>query len=226
MNEEKKVYTKEFLDSIQEKLYTAVICDILDDLGYRNQAMKGNLKPLDQDQTVVGTARTILAYDVFELPETAYTTEIEAVDSIQPGDVVVVCTNNSKSNGFWGELLSTAAIARGGRGVIVDGAIRDIKMIRALKNQFAVFTAGSNPLDSKGRCLVASYNRPIMCDGVMVNPGDLIFGDIDGIVVVPRHLIEEVIKKSLAKVEGENVVRDELRKGRFLKEVFEEYKIL
>jgi 4-hydroxy-4-methyl-2-oxoglutarate aldolase len=220
------IYSKEYMDSIQEKVYTAVICDILDDLGYRNQAMKGHIKPLGQDYTLVGIAKTILCYDVFELPEQPYSTEIEAVDSIKPGEVIVACTNNSKSNGFWGELMSTAAIVRGGRGAIIDGAVRDIKKMKALEDEFKVFASGSNPLDSKGRCFVAGYDCPLECDGVMVNPGDMVFGDIDGIVVVPKRLIEEVVNRSLIKVDSENLVRKELRQGKFLKEVYEKYQVL
>lgn len=218
-------YTKECLDRIQKELNTAVLCDILDDLGYRHQAMAGNLYPLEEDYKLVGVARTVLAYDVFEQPKQAYATEIEAVDALRPGDIAV-CVNRSCSNGFWGELMTNAAIARGARGAIIEGAIRDITQIKALRDRFMVFTKGRNPLDSKGRCLVADYDCPIVCDGVRVCPGDLVFGDIDGIVVVPGEVVEEVVEKAFEKIAGENLVRDALRSGMLLKDAFAKFGIL
>lgn len=219
------IYTKEYLDRIQKELNTAVLCDILDDLGYRNQAMDGGLYPLEEEYKLVGVARTVLAYDVYEQPTEAYATEIEAVDALRPGDIAV-CVNKSCSNGFWGELMTNAAIARGARGAIIDGAIRDITQIKALRDEFKVFTRGRNPLDSKGRCLVAAYDCPVVCGGVRVCPGDLIFGDIDGIVVVPGEVAETCIEKAFEKIAGENLVRDALRSGMLLKDAFAKYGIL
>lgn len=219
------IYTKEYLDRIQKELNTAVLCDILDDLGYRNQAMDGGLYPLEEEYKLVGVARTVLAYDVYEQPTEAYATEIEAVDALRPGDIAV-CVNKSCSNGFWGELMTNAAIARGARGAIIDGAIRDITQIKALRDEFKVFTRGRNPLDSKGRCLVAAYDCPVDCGGVRVCPGDLIFGDIDGIVVVPGEVAETCIEKAFEKIAGENLVRDALRSGMLLKDAFAKYGIL
>ena len=218
-------YTKEYLDKIQKELNTAVLCDILDDLGYRHQAMDGSLYPLEEDYKLVGVARTVLAYDVYEQPKEAYATEIEAVDSLREGDIAV-CVNKSCNNGFWGELMTNAAIARGARGAIIDGAIRDITQIKELSDKFKVFTKGRNPLDSKGRCLVADYDCPIECAGVRVCSGDLVFGDIDGIVVVPGAVVDEVVEKAFEKIAGENLVRDALRSGMLLKDAFAKYGIL
>lgn len=218
-------YDKAQLDGIQRELNTAVLCDILDDLGYRHQAMRGSLRPLLEDDKLVGVARTMLVYDVYQQPDEAYATEIEAVDALTEGDVVVI-SNPSRNNGFWGELMTNAAIARGARGVIIDGAVRDIRQMKALNDRFKVFAAGRNPLDSKGRCLVAGYDCPILCDGVEVHTGDLIFADIDGIVVVPMQAAEETFARALEKVKGENIVREELRKGAYLKDVFAKYHIL
>lgn len=212
-------------ETMERELNTAVLCDILDSIGYRNQAMKGNLYPLFDGHKLVGRAKTILAYDVFEQPEVAYSKEIEAVDSVAIDDVIV-CANSSCSNGFWGELMATAAVVRGARGVIVDGAIRDITKLKEFDEKFKVFTKARNPLDSKGRCIVADYDCPVMCDGVVVHPGDIIFGDIDGIVVVPVAVANQVIELALEKVCAENIVREELFNGASLKEVFSKYQIL
>ncbi|MDO4741494.1 MAG: RraA family protein [Eubacteriales bacterium] len=218
-------YTKEYLDRIEKELNTAVLCDILDELGYRHQAMDSRIYPLEEGYKLVGVARTVLAYDVFEQPKEAYATEIEAVDALREGDIAV-CANPSCNNGFWGELMTNAAIARGARGAIIDGAVRDITQIKALSGQFRLFAAGRNPLDSKGRCLVADYDCPIMCGGVRVCAGDLVFGDIDGIVVVPGEVIDKTIELAFEKIAGENLVRDALRSGMLLKDAFAKYGIL
>ena len=219
-------FTKEYFDKIQLELSTAVICDILDDMGYRSQAMDGRIFPIDDDYKLVGTAKTLLAYDVYEMPEKPYETELEAMDSLKEGDVVVACTNNSSSNGFFGELMATASIARGARGAVIDGTVRDIRQLKALGDKFQLFAAGRNPLDSKGRCLVADYDCPVLCGGILVNPGDIIFADVDGIAVVPAGIAEEVFTRSFEKVSGENKVRLELQQGAMLKYVFEKYQIL
>ncbi|RIE00848.1 RraA family protein [Cohnella faecalis] len=176
----------------------------------------------DRSQLVVaGRAKTILSVDVHYLPEDPYAKEIEAVDSVKPGEVVIGCTNESKQNGLWGELLSTASKVRGARGAIVDGLIRDTKKI--LELGFPVFATGTKPVDSQGRGLVIDYDIPVKCGGVLVRPGDIIFGDRDGIVVIPSELAEEVFSLALNKATRENHTRDELLEGRTLRQVYDKY---
>src|SRR3954453_3824326 len=117
----------EIFDLMSKKLYTGVICDTLDQLGYRNQAMNENIRPLSNDYVFAGRAKTIHAVDVFHITDDCYEKEIDAVDSIRPGEIVVAGTNESRNNGLWGELLSTAAKMRGANGAIIDGLIRDTK---------------------------------------------------------------------------------------------------
>ena len=173
----------------------------------------------------------MLTYDVVQIPEQPYVTEIEAVDQICPGDVIVIGTNHfghtkNFSNGFWGELMATAAIGHGGRGVILDGAVRDVVQLKALGDRFQVFAAGRNPLDSKGRCLVADYDCPIVCDGVQVNAGDYVFADVDGVVFIPENVFDVVIEKTLEKLSIEDGMRKDLLNGESLKEAFARHKIL
>lgn len=212
------------LNQLKEKLYSAVICDILDSLGYRKQGMKHTIRPLMEDGVAVGRAFTVLAADIYEVPAEPYKLELEAVDSIKNGEIMVASTNGSISCGFWGELLSTAVMGRGGTGAIIDGLTRDGKKI--IDMGFPVFARGMSPYDSKGRTEVIAYQVPVVCGGVLVNPGDIVFADYDGIVVIPHELENEVIAKALEKVSGENTVRDELRAGVSAKEVFERYGIL
>ena len=209
---------------LKEKLYSAVIADILDELGIRGNAMDHGINPLSQDMVLMGRAFTLLAADVYEVPKEPYKLELEAVDSTKEGDVIVACTSGSVSSGFWGELLSTTSKLRGCEGVVVDGLTRDSKPI--IKMGYPVFVRGSSPYDSKGRTDVFAYQVPVECGGVLVNPGDIIFGDCDGIVVIPKDLEEQVIAKALEKAKGEDTVRVELSEGMSARDVFNKYGIL
>ncbi|WP_309119426.1 RraA family protein [Paenibacillus sp.] len=215
---------KQLFDQMCESLYAAVISDTLDELGYRDQAMRENLNPIDPNWVVAGRAKTILSVDVHHLPADPYAKEIEAVDSVKPNEVVIGCTNESRQNGLWGELLSTASKMRGARGAVVDGLIRDTKKI--LELDFPVFATGTKPVDSQGRGLVIDYDVPVRCGGVLVHPGDVVFGDRDGIVVIPAGIVDEVVRRALDKVQRENHTRTELLEGRTLRQVYDKYGVL
>lgn len=209
---------------IQRKLYSAVVSDILDDLKISDRAMSPNVRPIHPDHVVVGKARTMLFMEIFEVYDDPYKLEIEAVDSLEPGDVVVQTTNGSCRITPWGSLLSNAAVARGARGAIIDGFVRDAK--RIIELGFPVFSTGMFPLDSKGRGYLVSYDRPIECGGVYMTSGDLIFGDYDGVVVIPHEAEEQVIAKALEKAEKEELFLKELRAGRHLKDIYAKLQIL
>jgi regulator of RNase E activity RraA len=217
-------YETGLLAHIEEHLYTAVVSDTLDDLGYRHQAMREYLRPLAREFRFAGWARTIYCVDVYHISDDPYGKEIEAVDSIRPDEVVVISTGQSKRNAPWGELLSTAARARGARGAIVDGLVRDVEKIRSLG--FPVFAAGIKPVDSKGRGLVAEYNVPVECGEVSIVPGDLVFADYDGVVVVPAALVDETVRIATDKVCRENSTREELLGGAYLRDVYNKYGVL
>ncbi len=208
---------------VKENLYVAAVCDILDTLGYRNQAMHQRLRPLDGDNCkFVGRARTARWMDVDYInPDNPYGKEIEFVDSLKENDVVVHSTDYAGSNAPWGELMSTAATVRKAVGCICDSQIRDCIKIKEIG--FPVFYAGIRPLDSSGRGLVVDYDVPVQCGEVLVHPGELIFADFDGIVVVPKEAEAEVFRLAHEKVGAENSTRKELLEGRSLKEVYEKY---
>lgn len=210
--------------SVQEKLYSAVLADILDDLGFRHQALEHNIRPVAPSFKLVGRAFTILATDVYEVPENPYVKELQAVDHLAEGNVVVATTNGSTSSGLWGELLSTAARSKGARGAVIDGLTRDSSKI--VEMGFPVFTRGYSPLDSKGRMEVISYGVPIRCGGVLVDPGDIVFGDHDGVVVIPEHVSEEALLKAVDKVSGEDEMRRALEQGMGIMEAYNKYGIL
>lgn len=208
-------------------LYTAVLSDVLDEMGLPNQAMRPFVRPLDDSLSFLGRARTGLyanAYSVVD-GENPYELEIRLVDALEAGDVAVIaCDGPTDRMAPWGELLTTAAMARGASGCVTDGLVRDVRHIRALK--FPVFHGGIGPLDSKGRCRMIEMDRPIVCAGVKVSKGDMMFGDVDGVIAIPQAAAEEAFARALEKVSRENRTRDELRAGRLLSEVYAKYGVL
>jgi len=162
--------------------------------------------------------------DVYEPEENVYEHEIAAVDSLGPGDVMVASTQQSTRTCLWGELLSTASVARGANGAVIDGYTRDVRFIQRM--QFPVFSTGMYPVDSAGRGMVIDYNCTINCGGVIVHPGDIVFGDFDGVVIIPAQAEKEVIERAVEKVKGENITREELRNGATLRAVYDRYGVL
>ncbi len=214
----------QLFDTIEQKLYSSVVSDILDQLGYRNQAMRADINPVWPGAVVAGRAHTLLSADIYEVKDNPYEQEIAAVDSLKPNDVLIAGTNCSTRTALWGELLSTASRGRGARGAIIDGYTRDVAFISEMK--FPVFATGTRPLDSKGRSIVLEYGRPVMCGDVLVHEGDIVLADIDGVVVIPRQIEEEAIALSLEKAGAEDTVREELLKGALLGDVFRKYGVL
>ena len=208
-------------------LSAAVLSDVMDVLGLMNQAMQPFVRPLDESLVLAGRARTglyMLAYEVRD-GENPYEVEIALVDDLKPGDVpVLACNGPTQRVAPWGELLSTAAQVRGAAGCITDGLVRDVRQIREMR--FPVFHGGIGPLDTKGRARMVQRNVPVECAGVKVRDGDIVFGDVDGVVVIPQERAAEVLARASEKVAGEGRTRDELRQGRLLREVFEKYRIL
>ena len=216
----------EVISTARAKLYAAVLSDVLDAQGYRHQVLPPQIRPLDEALVLVGRARTGLYRDVYHVPRghNPYELEIALIDDLQPGDVPVLACGSSGRIAPWGELLTTACRARGANGCLTDGQVRDVKAVRALR--FPVFHGGIGPLDSKGRGEVAAIDVPIECAGVTVNPGDLVFGDADGVLVVPQPIVKPTLKLALAKIEGEDRTREELQQGALLAEVFKKYGVL
>jgi len=214
------------LQAIRERLYTAVLSDVLDDLGFRNQAMTPRIRPLDDALVLAGRARTGLFREVDGVVpgENPYELEMRIIDDLKAGEVIVFGCSGSERIAPWGELLTTAARVRGAVGAVTDGFVRDVRHIRSL--DFPVFHGGIAPLDSKGRGKVVAIDEPITCAGVRVAPGDIVFGDVDGIVVIPRDVEDEVLVRAFEKVGRENVTREELLRGATLAEVYKRHGVL
>ncbi|MFO1412523.1 MAG: RraA family protein [Burkholderiales bacterium] len=215
-----------YLDAIRQRLYTAVLSDVLDELGHRSQAMAPAIRPLDDILVMVGFARTGLYREIHHVDPAVnpYELEMALIDDLRSDEVPVFACGGSRRIAPWGELLTTASRARGAAGCVTDGFVRDIRQIRALR--FPVFHGGIAPLDSKGRGIVAAIDVPVECAGVAIAPGDLVVGDADGVVVVPRAAEAEAVRRAFAKVASEDRTREELAAGARLADVFAKYKVL
>ena len=213
---------------LKSSLYVAAVSDVLDALGYRSQIMHQRLRPLLPDRYscgFIGRARTFRWMDVDYLVEDdPYGLEIEAMDALGPNDVVVHSSDFGGTNAPWGELMSTVAKRNGCVGCVCDSQIRDCNKIIELN--FPVYCTGIRPLDSQGRGRVMAYDVPVRCGDVLVHPGDLIFADFDGIVVIPQAIEEKAMSLALEKVQKESNARKEILEGKTLREVFDKYGVL
>jgi len=219
---------KEIFTFIKTHLYVPVVSDMLDSLGYRNQAMHPRLRPLLPDIRncgMVGRARTARWMQTdYVVEEDPYGLEIDLVDTLKPGDVIVHSTDYSGAIAPWGELMSTISKRNGCVGCICDAMIRDC--VRIIDLEFPTYYAGIGPLDSMGRGRVQAIDVPIRCGEVLVRSGELVFADYDGIVVIPLDVEKQVLELAYEKVDKENLTREALLQGKSLREVYNTYHIL
>jgi regulator of RNase E activity RraA len=209
---------------VREHMYSAVLCDALDSLGYREQSPRVPLHPLTSDQMIVGRCRTTLWADMYHRDPKPYELELQAVDACQPDDVLIAAAGGSMRSGIWGELLTTAVRRVGCVGAIVDGAVRDVRKIRSMG--FPVVARGTCLYDSKDRQRVIDRDVAVEIGGVRFSPGDLVVADEDGVVVVPQRVEAEVLSLAWAKVHDENKVREAIQKGMSAVQAFETYGVL
>lgn len=212
------------LSMMREALYSAVVSDALDGLGFRNQSPRVCLSPQTTTALLVGRCRTTLWVDMAHEDPSPYEMELEAVDGCRPDDVLIAAAGGSMRSGIWGELLSTAATNAGAVGAVVDGAVRDVAKMRDMG--FPVFARGRCVYDSQNRQRVVDVDVPVEIDGVQFNSGDLVFADEDGIVVVPQKVETEAIRNAWEKVHAENVTRDAIRDGMKATAAYEKYGVL
>lgn len=214
------------LAELRTRLFASLLSDVMDALGHMNQAMPPHIRPLDDASVMVGRARTALFMDVYDVKEgeNPYENEIALIDSLLPDQIPVFSCGKTGRIAPWGELLSTASKVRGAAGALMDGLVRDIRAIRTMG--FPVFHGGIGPLDSKGRGKIMALDVPVECAGVRVCPGDLIFGDADGVVVVPAAIEEAVLAAAFEKLKGEKSTLADLQAGISLGAVFAKYGIL
>jgi len=212
------------LAMMRESLYSAVVSDALDGLGYRHQSPRVQLRPLTVEGLLVGRCKTTLWADMYHVDPKPYELELRAVDSCQPDDIMIAAAGGSVHSALWGELLSTASRNTGCVGAIVDGAVRDVRKMREMK--YPIYARSINVYDSLHRQRVIDLDVPVEIAGVRFAPGDLVLADEDGVVVVPREVEREAIAKAWEKVHAENQVRDAIRGGLKAAEAFARYGVL
>jgi regulator of RNase E activity RraA len=222
----------ELFSSARQELFSAVIGDVMDKMGFMHQFMPPAITPLDRKMVVCGRAMTVLEADVFDevvegshnpLSARPFGLMMEALDDLKT-DEVYVCSGSSPRYALWGELMSVRAVRCGAAGAVVDGYARDTNGILSLG--FPTFSYGSYAQDQGPRGKVIDYRIPIQVGDVRVSPGDIVFGDLDGVCVIPQAAEQEVLVRAFDKAHKEKVVRKALEEGLPAKEAFEKYGIL
>ncbi len=216
----------------RQQLFTSVVGDVMDKLGLFHQFLPPAIKPLHQDMVLIGRAMTVLSVDVFrervegsanKLMDKPFGLMLEALDDLKAGEVYVN-TGSSPRNAMWGELMSTRAMKLGAAGAVLNGYSRDTRAVLSLN--FPTFSWGNYGQDAGPRYKVVDFRIPIEIGVVLVKPGDILFGDIDGVCCVPREVEAEVFTKALEKARGEKLVKKALEAGSSAVAAFEEYGIM
>ncbi len=215
----------ELFTYLEENAYAAVFSDILDEMGYHFQVVSphSKIRPLKDNFVVIGRAATLLN-ESNKNEEEPYDAVIKCIDSLSPDSILVTTGSDTFNVGIMGELTATALRVRKSRGAIVNGYTRDARKL--IKMEFPTFAWGASPIDTTGRVRVVDYNIPIIIGGVKISQDDLIFADLDGIVVIPKNLEKEVIEEVIKRINTENIVRKELSEGKTMAEVWEKHRVL
>ncbi|MEX2511851.1 MAG: RraA family protein [Cyclobacteriaceae bacterium] len=212
------------IQEMEEKLYVAVISDALDGLGFTAQSPDITFSIHTGKPKLLGRCKTTLWSEMYHEDLNPYELELKAVDACKPGEIFIAGAAGSNRSGIWGELLSTAASNSGCIGALVDGSIRDIAKIRDMG--FTVFAKGKRVYDSQNRQRVIDIDIPVEIGGVLFCPGDLVFCDEDGVVVIPQEVEVTAIEKAMLKVNAENITRDEIKKGLKATDAYKKYGVL
>ncbi len=220
----------DLLDTIRRELFSCVIGDVLDRMGFRRQFLPPRIRPLFPAMRAVGRAMTVLEADCAETRiahenrEAAFGLMFDALDSLRPGEIYA-CAGARGAYACWGELMSTRAMHCGAVGAVIDGFSRDTRGIERLA--FPTFSYGPYGQDQGVRGRVIDFRCPIeFSNGVRVESGDLLFGDVDGVVAIPRAAEEETVRRALEKVRAENMVAKKIREGMPTREVWDRYGVM
>ena len=208
------------VENLKTTLYSGILCDVMDEMGYRNQALSNQICGLNEDTVIFGPAFTSIGNIVYSMPENPLIAQTKIVDQLGADEIYVLATRGNYNCAVFGELFATAVEMRKGAGVLLDGYARDFKALNEM--QFPLFYRGKNPKTSKGRCEINECQIPVQIDGVTICPGDLVFGDIDGVAIIPAAIADQVIDESIARIDKENAVRDGLKSGKSLEQVYTE----
>jgi 4-hydroxy-4-methyl-2-oxoglutarate aldolase len=214
---------RELFALMRKELYTAVVGDILDTLGCEHQFLPPEIRPLDASMTVAGRAMPVLMMDVFGVQEEPFGKMTEALDSLMP-DEVYIAAGTTRRCANWGEIMTATALMRKAVGAVVYGYHRDTAQV--LAQNFPVFSIGSYAQDSGPRMKVSDFRVPIEIESVLVRPGDIVFGDVDGVLILPRELETAVIAAALEKARAEKAVRTAIEHGMSSTAALKKYGVL
>ena len=213
----------ELFELVHRELYTPVVGDTLDDLGFTHRFLPPQVQPMREEMKLVGRAMPVVMIDVFGKQKHPFGKLTEALDQLQPGEIYLASGGEMRC-AYWGEILTATAKKRGAVGAVINGYHRDTPKV--LEQNWPVFSRGRFAQDSSVRTQVIDYRCPIEIGGVWVEPGNLIFGDLDGVVVVPKKVEKDVIERALTKARGEKTVRKAVEGGMSSTEAFKKYGIL
>ncbi len=217
---------------IKRELFSAVVGDVMDKQGYLRQFLPPQIQPLDDDMLLVGRAMPVLEADTFgekvpgtanELMNKSFGLMLEALDDLKKNEVYI-CTGASPRYALWGELMTTRALKLGAAGAVLDGYARDTKGILSLK--FPTFCHGRYAQDQGPRGKVIDFRLPIEIKSVVIRPGDIVIGDIDGVCIVPQKDEVDIITLAIEKARGEKLVRKAIEKGMSASEAFKKFGIM
>lgn len=214
---------RKLMEQVRGELYTPVVGDILDGMGYYHQFLPQAIQPAGEGMKLAGRAMPVLMIDVYGPQEKPFGLLTEALDQLEEGEIYLASGGEMRC-AYWGELLTATARTRGACGAVINGFHRDTPQM--LAQGFPVFSRGRYAQDSGVRTQVVNYRCRIEVGGVTVEPGDLIFADLDGVLVIPKAVEQEVIEKALEKARGEKVVRKAIESGMSATEAFRRYGIL
>jgi regulator of RNase E activity RraA len=208
---------------VREHLYTPVVGDVLDQLGRTHQFLPPAIQPLQRSMVLVGRAMPVLIADVFGPQRSPFGRLTEALDQLGSGEVYLARGGRTEC-AAWGEIMTATARVRGAAGAVLDGFHRDT--VRVLEQDWPVFSRGRFAQDAGVRATVLDYRVPAEIGGVLVRPGDLVLGDLDGVVVVPAEIEDEVLERALTKATAENLVRQAIENGMSSTDAFATYGVL
>jgi 4-hydroxy-4-methyl-2-oxoglutarate aldolase len=208
---------------LREKLFTAVVGDILDREGYTKQFLPQPIKPLNPALRLAGRAFPVRIADGGGFQGRPFGRLTEALDAVRPGEVYLA-TGGSMNCAAWGEIMTATARTRGGLGAVIDGFHRDTP--RVLEQNWPVFSRGSFAQDAGVRSSVVDFRCAVEIEGVSIEPGDLVFGDVDGVLLIPRAVEQRVLEAAMEKVAQEKTVRGEIESGSSSSDVFDRYGVL
>ncbi|NWF69997.1 MAG: RraA family protein [Chloroflexi bacterium] len=221
----------ELFAHIRKELFTAVLGDVLDKMGLLHQFLPPTIRALRPDMLLVGRAMPVLEADFFAekiegsspLSAQPFGLMFRALDDLRPHEVYVA-TGGSPRYALWGELMSTRAMHLKAAGAVLDGYSRDTHGI--LRLNFPTFSYGSYGQDQGARGKVVDFRVPVEIAGIPIHPGDILVGDVDGVVVVPRRAEDEAIRRALEKVRTENKVRQAIIDGMSTVEAFTRFGVM